>query len=100
MYMLGEKFGGGVGAFEFGKIVEILVVERRQRRLQRVERAADIDHDAVSIELVGDEGRIDDKGRAMQSLRRAEHGTAERMSDHDVVANFNGKQSGLLKDKQ
>jgi hypothetical protein len=28
----------------------------------------------------------------MQSLRRTEHGAAERMSDHNVVADFNGEQ--------
>ena len=54
--------------------------------------AADVDDDAVVVERLGDEGRVDDEGRAMQRLRRAEHGAAERMSDHDVVANFNGEQ--------
>jgi hypothetical protein len=34
----------------------------------------------------------------MQGLRRAEHGPAERMSDHDVVANFNGEQGTLSYD--
>ena len=55
-------------------------------------RAADVDDDTVAIERLGDEGRIDDEGRAVQRLRRPEHGAAERMGDHDVVANFNGEQ--------
>ena len=63
-------------------------------------RAADIDHDAVGIERLGDEGRIDDEGRAMQRLRRAEHRAAERMGDHDVVANFDGEQGTPLKDSR
>ncbi len=35
---------------------------------------------------------VDDEGCAMQRLRRPEHGAAERMGDHDVVANFNSEQ--------
>ena len=54
--------------------------------------AADVDDDAVVIERFGDEGSVDDEGRAVQRLRRPEHGAAERMGDHDVIANFNGEQ--------
>jgi hypothetical protein len=28
----------------------------------------------------------------VQRLRRAEHGTTKRMSDHDVIADLNGEQ--------
>ena len=94
--MLGEEFGRGVDAFEFRHVVEIAIIERRERRLERFVRPADIDDDAVGIERLGDEGRIDDKGRPMQGLRRAEHGPAERMSDHDVVADFDGEQGTPL----
>ena len=59
------------------QIVEIAIVERRQHRLERFVRAPDVDDDAVDVERLGDECRVDDKGRAMQSLRRAEHGPAE-----------------------
>ena len=61
-------------------------------------RAADVDHDAVGIERVGDERRIDHEGRAVQRLRRAEHRAAKRMGDHDVVADFDGEQGNLFRD--
>ena len=37
-----------------------------------------------------------DEGRAVQRLRGPEHGAAERMGDHDVIANFNGEQGTSL----
>ena len=58
-------------------------------------RAADVDHDAVAVERVGDERRIDHEGRAVQRLRRAEHRAAKRVGDHDVVANFDDEQGSL-----
>ena len=48
------------------------------------------------VERLGDERHVDDEGRAMQRLRRPEHGAAERMGDHDVVANFDGEHEDLL----
>ena len=74
-----------------GTVVEIAIVERREHRLERLMRAADIDDDAVGVERLRDERRIDNEGCAVQRLRRAEHGPAERMGDHDVVANFDSK---------
>ena len=62
-------------------------------------RAADVDDDAVNIERLGDESRIDDEGRAVQRLRRPEYGAAERMGDHDVVAYFNGEQGTSFRRK-
>ena len=61
-------------------------------------RAADVDDDPVAVERFGDEGRVDDEGRAVQRLRRAEHGAAEGMGDHDVVANFNCEQGTSFMD--
>ena len=60
-------------------------------------RPPDIDNDAIGVERLGNERGVDHKGRAMQGLRRAEHGPAERMGDHDVVADFDGEQGTLLK---
>ena len=40
-------------------------------------RAADIDDDAVGVERLGHERHVNDKGRAMQGLRRAKHRAAE-----------------------
>ena len=39
------------------------------------------------------------KGRAVQRLRRPEHGAAERMGDHDVIADFNGEQGTSFRGK-
>src|SRR5262245_47351650 len=90
--MLGEKFGRGVGTFELRHLVKIAIVEWCQRRLKRFVRAPDIDDDAVRIERFGEEGCVDDECRAMQRLRRTENDATERMGDHDVVADFDGKQ--------
>ena len=90
--MLGEKFGRGVAPLEFGYLVEIAIVQRRRYGLERVMRATDVDDDTIVIERLGDEGRVDDEGCAVQRLRGPEHGAAERMGDHDVIANFNGEQ--------
>ena len=89
--VLGQEFGRGVGALELRHVVEIAVVQRLEHGLERLVRAADVDHDAVAVELIGDERGIDHEGRAVQRLRRAEHRAAERMGDHDVVADFDGE---------
>ena len=39
--------------------------------------AADIDNDTVAVERLGGKGRVDNEGRAMQRLRRSEHGAAK-----------------------
>ena len=46
---------------------------------------------------LGDEGRVDHEGRAVQRLRGPENRALERMSDHDVVANFDGEQGSSLR---
>ncbi len=96
--VLGQEFGRGVVALELRHVVEVAVVQRLQHRLQHLMRAADVDHDAVLVERLGDERRIDHEGRAVQRLRRAEHRAAKRMGDHDVVADFDGEQGMPLKD--
>ena len=96
--VLGQKFGRGVDALELRHLVEILVVQRLEHFLQRIERAADVDHDAVAVERVGDERRVDHEGRAVQRLRRAEHRAAKRVGDHDVVADFDDEQGVPLRD--
>ena len=77
-------------------VVEILVVERLEHRLQHLVGAADVDHDAVVVERFGDKGRVDHEGRAVQRLRRAEHRAAKRMGDHDVVADFDSEHGRPL----
>ena len=48
--VFGQEFGRGVDALELRHLVEILVVQRLEHLLQRIKRAADVDHDAVGIE--------------------------------------------------
>ena len=48
--------------------------------------AADVDDDAVVVEPVAPERRVDDEGRAVQPLRRSEDLTPEAVRDHHVVA--------------
>jgi hypothetical protein len=63
--MPGQKFGRGVVALEFRHVVEIAIIQRRHDGLERIVRAADVDDDAVGIERIGEEGRVDDEGRAV-----------------------------------
>ncbi len=49
------------------------------------------------VEGLGDEGCIDHEGRAVQRLRGPENRASERMSDHDVVANFDSEQGSSLR---
>ena len=46
----------------------------------------------VAVELFGEEGGVDHKGRAVQRLCRSKYRAPERMGDHDMVANFDGVQ--------
>jgi hypothetical protein len=45
----------------------------------------------VRIEFLGEEGGIDDEGRPVHRLRRAEGGRRQRMGDHDVIADLDGE---------
>ena len=92
----GEPFGGGVDALELRNLVEVLVVDHLEGRLEHVDGAADIDHDAVGVEFLRHERDRDREGRAMQRLCGAENLALERVSDHDVVGNFNGVHARLL----
>ena len=94
--MFAQKLGRRVDALEFGRIIEIAIVQRPQYRSKGIVRAADIDHDPIGVECLGNEGRIDDECGAMQRLRRPKHGAAERMGDHDVIADFDGEQVDSL----
>ena len=93
--VFGQKFGRGVLAFELRHVIEVLVVQRLEHFFQRFKCAADVDHDAVAVERIGDERGIDHEGRAVQRLRRAEHRAAKRVGDHDVIADFDDEQGCL-----
>ena len=68
-----KKLGRRIEALEFLDLVEIAIIERhRQNGFQRFVRAADIDHDSVDVERFREERRVDDEGRAVQGLGRAD----------------------------
>ena len=71
-----------------GTLVEIAVVERRERGLEHLVGARDVDDDAVLVERLGQKCDADDEGRTMHFLGRAEHLAAKRMGDHDLVGYF------------
>ena len=84
-------------ALEFGHFVEIAVVERSQNRLERIMCAADIDHDSIVVEALGDKGSIHHECGAMHLLRGSKNRALERMGDHDVIANFDSEQGSSLR---
>jgi hypothetical protein len=86
--MSGQIFGRGVDAFELRQFVEIVVVERRQRCLEHVVGAGDIDDDAVRVEFVGEKRHRMTKV-APCTLARTENLPAKGMGDHDLVGDFN-----------
>src|SRR5947209_4383486 len=94
--VLRQAFCRGVGTLEAGKRIEVAVIQRREGSFQRFMRAAGINHHPLRLEPIRQECRTDDKGRAMQRLGRAENLAAKGMSDHDVIADFDCKQNGLL----
>jgi hypothetical protein len=59
--------------------------------------AADVDHDSIAVEILGDKGCIHHERGAMHPLRRSKNFAFKRMSDHDVVANFDGEQGSSLR---
>ena len=81
-----EELRRRVAAAERGLVVEVAEVQRGEHVAQRVARAADVDDDAVGVELVAAELDVDDVGRAVQLLRGAEHLALEAVRDHEVVA--------------
>jgi len=94
--VFGQKFGCGVDPFELAQLIEIAIVQWGEGGLQRLVGAADIDDDTVRIKSVGKEGCIDNEGCPMEGLCRSEHGPTERVGNHDVIADFDGKQRSPL----
>jgi len=90
----GEHFGGGVHAREVHLVVEVAVAQLAHHGAQRLRCAADVDHDAVGVERRAAERRVDDVGRAVQALRRAEDRAAQAVGDHHVVADRHAEHRG------
>src|SRR5512134_2164687 len=64
-----QELRRGVAAAEQRLIVEVAEIERREHPPQRVARAADVDNDAVAVELLAFELDVDHVGGAVQALR-------------------------------
>ena len=85
----------------FGRIDHYLENGNLQPELSVEEKIVlALEHSRLVIERFGEKGCIDDEGGAVHCLRRSEYSSAKRMGDHDVIANFDGKQECLLRDKK
>lgn len=73
-YVVAQELGRGDLAVEFRLVVEIAVFQRLQRRVQGFGRKADVDHQAIRVQVLCIERCVDDEGRAVQALGRAEDG--------------------------
>ncbi len=85
-----ERFGRAPLARELRHIVEVAVIERTERSLQRVVGRADVDDNVVRAELLAEKCDIDDESRAVNFLRRAKEFALQAVGDHDVVADLDG----------
>ena len=81
-----QHLGGGVEAGERLHLVEVAVGEVGQDRVQRLGGASDVEDDAVGVEVLPGERRVDDERRTVQRPGRAEHLAAQGVRDHHVVA--------------
>src|SRR6185503_17830802 len=84
-----EELRRRVAAAKGRLVVEVAEIQRGEHAAQRVARAAYVDDDPVGVELLAAKLDVDDVGRAVQLLRRAEHLALEAVRDHEVVANGN-----------
>ncbi len=81
-----EEFGRRVASLELRKVVEVPIIEVRKHRVQHVGRAADVDDEAVSIELAAAKLDVNHIGCPVQPLCGAEYGAGEAVGDHHVAA--------------
>ena len=88
---MGQPLGGRDGAGEGRLVVEVAVVDVGKDGVQLAGGGADVDDDAVGVELGPPELDVDDVGGAVQALRRAEHLAAQAVGDHHVVAHADGE---------
>ena len=68
-----QKLGRRVVSLERRLVVEIPEIQLAENRVEHLGRAADVDDDAVGVELGPAEFDVDDHRRAVQPLGRAEH---------------------------
>lgn len=91
VYVMCEKFSRGKFSFECGHGIEVLIGQRSQRFFEDFMGEAHVDHDADAVEGLAEKFGIDHVGSAVHLLRRAKGRIWKRMSNHDVIANFDTK---------
>ena len=90
-----EELRRRVLAAERRLVVEVAEVQRGEHFAQASLGAADVDDDAVGVELGAAELDVDDVGRAVQLLRGAEHLPLEAVRDHEVVADGDAEHAAV-----
>ena len=75
---------------ELWQVVEVLVAQHAEHRVERSRRGTDVDHDAVVVELGPPEGRVHHEGGAVQPLGRSEDLAGQAVRHHHVVADGHG----------
>src|SRR6478752_3120885 len=75
-----------VHAGERRVVVEVGVVELGNDGVQLLRGPADVDHDAVGVEVDAAEGGVDDVRRPVEPLGGPEHLAPEAVGDHHVVS--------------
>ncbi len=81
-----EELGRRVAPGERRLFVQVLVGQRAKDRVHAVRRAADVDDDAVGIQVGSAKLDIHDVGRTVQLARGAEHLAAKAVGNHHVTA--------------
>ena len=79
-YRSREHFRRRIPPFERRLIVEVSEIQPAQNPVQRLGRKADVDDDAVVVEVGTAKPHVDDEGYAVQLLRGAENLAAETVA--------------------
>ncbi len=89
----GEKLGRRIAALETRVLVEVAIVQLRKHEVQDVARSADVDDQAVGVELGAPKLDVDDVSGAVHLLGGSEHLAGKAMGDHEVVAHCDAEHA-------
>src|SRR4029077_20867781 len=96
MDLAGEELGRRIATAEFRQLVEIVVIELAEHDLQQVESATDVANDAVGIERLPAQLRLDHKSCSMELLRGPEDSADQAVRDHAMMADGDAVHRGPL----
>lgn len=82
-----QHLGGRVLAAERRILIKIPVIELLKNCSKLFASAADVNNHAIGIQIDASKRRVNDKCRAVQTLRGPERGATEAMGNHEVIAN-------------